>query len=299
MGAMRYGLIAALLLVVAWAAQGQIAVPEGYNFDVDVPYGTASERQRLDILYPATPEGPRPAIVHIHGGGWYTGGKGGEQTFNMMRSFAEAGYVALSMEYRLSDDAKFPAAVEDCKLALRWLRAHAAKYGVDPERIGAIGASAGGHLSAMLAVTGPADGLEGDGPHGDQSSAVQAAVPVAAPFDLRVPLSLKIGDDDPVVVRFLVGPLADRAEAARRASPIVYVRADLPPMLIVQGTADQRVDRRTQADPMIRALEAAEAPVETIFVEGGNHGMGIAREPVTLAKIQAFFDRNLRPAPGE
>tara|TARA_R110001592_G_scaffold271668_1_gene538224 strand:- start:1021 stop:1659 length:639 start_codon:yes stop_codon:yes gene_type:complete len=212
----------------------------------------------------------------------------------MMDYFAEAGYVVLSIAYRLSDDAKFPAAVEDCKLAVRWLRAHADTYGVNPERIGVIGASAGGHLSAMLAVTGPDDGLEGDGLWQDYSSAVQAAVPVAAPFDLRVPLSLKLADeDDPLVVRFLGGSLEEKAEAARRASPVSYVRKALPPMLILQGTADKRVDRVTQADPMIAALVAAGAPHESIFAEGG-HGMGIAREPAALARILEFFNRQLK-----
>lgn len=286
----------ALTLFTASVASAEILVPDGFAFDTDVAYGTVAERQRLDILYSKTPETPRPAIVHIHGGGWYTGGKGGEQTFAMMRSFAEGGYVALSMEYRLSDEARFPAAVEDCKLAIRWLRAHAATYGVDPARIAAIGASAGGHLTAMLAVTRPDDGFDGDGPYGEQSSAIQAAVPVAAPFDLRAPLSLKIGPDDPVVNRFLGGSVAELAEAARRASPIVYVRKELPPLLIVQGTADLRVDQRTQADVMIRDLQAAGAPYETLFVEGGNHGMGIAREPENLAKIQRFLDKHLNPA---
>ena len=281
-------------LLSAWvflvgAARGEIVVPDGLAFDTDVAYGTVSVRQRLDILCPTTATEPRPAIVHIHGGGWYTGGKGGEQTFAMMKAFVDRGYVAVSIEYRLSDEAVFPAAVEDCKLAVRWLRANADKYHIDTKRIGALGASAGGHLTAMLAVTQVKDGLEGDGGYGDQSSAIQAAVPVAAPFDLQAPLSLKIGGDDPVVNRFLGGAAAELGEAARRASPISYVRRELPPMLIMQGTEDFRVDRRTQTDPMIAALEKAQTPFEVLFVEGGKHGMGIAREAAGLTSIIAFF----------
>ena len=146
----------------------------------------------------------------------------------------------------------------------------------------------------MLALTRPEDGLDGDGGHGDQSSAIQAAVPVAAPVDLQAPLSLKIGADDPVVNRFLGGAATELGEAARRASPITYVRRELPPMLIMQGTEDFRVDRRTQTDPLIASLEAAQAPFEVLFVEGGKHGMGIAREATGLASIIAFFDRALK-----
>jgi acetyl esterase/lipase len=290
---MRYSLLAVGLLAVH-AAFAEIVVPDGLVFDTDVPYGKQSVRQRLDILYPAESRLPLPVIIHIHGGGWYTGGKGGERTFAMMETFAEAGFVAVSIEYRLSDEAHFPAAVEDCKLAVRWLRAHARRYHIDTGQFAAIGASAGGHLSAMLAVTRAEDGLEGDGGYPDESSALQAAVPVAAPFDLRVPLSLKYeGEDDPVVVRFLGGPIAEHQEAAEKGSPINYVRRDVPPQLIVQGTADMRVDRRTQADPMISALARNGAPYETIFVEGGKHGMGIAREQETLKKIVEFLGRHL------
>ena len=282
----------------ALTSGADITVPEGLVFDVDVPYGTASERQRLDILYRKDGPALQPAIIHIHGGGWYTGGKGGERTFAVMQHFAEAGYVALSIEYRLADDVTFPAAVEDCKLAVRWLRAHAETYGVDPDHIGAIGASAGGHLSAMLAVAGPDAGLEGDGPWQEFPSVVQAAVPVAAPFDLQAPLSLALAaEDDPIVVRFLGGSLKEKAHAARRGSPLTYVRKELPPMLVLQGTADKRVDRKTQADVMIAALAEAGAPHEAIFVEGGKHGMGIAREPEMLVRIVAFFDQHLKVTP--
>lgn len=158
------GILALLAIAMPRAsAQGptsaSLDLPKGLVLTQDVAYGTASKAQRLDILFPEDRAQPRPAIVHIHGGGWHAGDKGGRNTFELMRTFAKAGYVALSINYRMSGEAKFPAAVEDCKLALRWLRAHAPDYGVDPDRIGVIGPSAGGHLSAMLAVTRPEDGL--------------------------------------------------------------------------------------------------------------------------------------------
>ncbi|MCC6696484.1 MAG: alpha-L-fucosidase [Candidatus Hydrogenedentes bacterium] len=275
------------------------APPDGYVVEYDVPYGDASERQRLDIVYPEDAAKTRPAVILIHSGGWYTGGKGGESTLKQMYGFAEAGYVALSIGYRLTDEAIFPAAVEDCKLAVRWLRAHANQYGVDVDRVAAMGASAGGHLAAMLAVTQPQDGLEGNGGYASESSAVQAAVPVCAPLDLRVPLSKDLAQtDDPLVVQFLGGPLAEKAEEARRASPLAYVRPGLPPMLLVHGSADKRVNLE-HTTRMAEALHEAACPYETIVVEGGKHGMGIAREEPVSSQIIAFLNRYLRPAESE
>ncbi|HQP96881.1 MAG TPA: alpha-L-fucosidase [bacterium] len=271
-----------------------IALPDGFRFERDVRYGTESELQRLDILYPVDPAKRIPAIVMIHGGGWYTGGKGGLKTLRMMCDFAKAGYAPLSIDYRLSDEAVFPAAVEDCKRAVRWLRAQADRYGVDPARVGAIGASAGGHLSAMLAVTTPRDGFEGEDNESDRSSAVQASVPICAPFDLRVPLTKNLANqDDPLVVRFLGGSLAQKADAAYRASPITCVRSDLPPMLIIHGTADNRVDV-TQSISMADALRETGAPCELILVEGGKHGMDIVRDREVFEKILVFFEKHFK-----
>ena len=274
-------------------AQGDPSLPKDMKLVRDVHYGEVSPAQRLDILYRPDAAEPQPAIVHIHGGGWYTGDKGGPITLDMMRRFVEAGYVAVSINYRLSDEMRFPAAVEDCKLALRWLRLHASDYCVDPERIGVIGGSAGGHLSTMLAVTRPEDGLEGGGWAGE-SSAVQAAVAVCAPMDLREPLTPPPAEEpDPVVVRFLGSAAVVNADAARRASPISYVRKDLPPILLIHGTDDKRVDPG-QSKAMASALNAAGAPCELMLVAGGKHGMGIARMDETFARILAFFGRYLQ-----
>jgi len=284
-----------ILSVIPQGAAPAIDVPDGFVFKEDIAYGIDSERQRLDILYPENPETPLPAIIHIHGGGWYTGGKGGERTFNMMRTFAEAGFVSLSIEYRLSDEAPFPAGVEDCKSAIRWLRSHAEEYGIDPTRIGALGASAGGHLSAMLAVTGPEDGFDGDEPDSRFSARIQAAVPICAPLDLRVPISDGMFEgDDPVVVRFLGGPLSEKMDAAKRASPITYVKPGLPPLLLVHGTADRRV-HISQSEGMAEALEKVSSSCELLPIEGGNHGMGIVRdEPEVLRRVVEFFERHLK-----
>ena len=273
-------------------APAEQQLPEGHVLDTDVPYGVASDRQSLDILYPMHSPELRPAILMFHGGGWYTGGKGGPRTLAMMCAFAEAGYVALSVGYRLSDEAPFPAAVVDCKRAVRWLREHADQYRVDPAHLAAMGASAGGHLAAMLAVTGEEQEFD-DGGYAGKSSAVQAAVLVCAPLDLTVPLFRNPpGGADPAVARFLGVSPAGHTEVARRASPLSYVRRDLPPLLLIHGTADERV-ASSQSEKMAQALQAVGAPHELILVQGGGHGMGIAREPEVFRQILAFLAEHL------
>lgn len=294
---LRHARAALLLLALLPAAAQDRPDLEGTGlaFDTDVPYGAQSPAQILDILYPADAAADaRPAVVHIHGGGWYTGGKGGQSTFNLLKALADRGYVGVSIAYRLSDEAKFPAAVEDARLAIRWLRANAAAYRIAPDHIGAIGASAGGHLSAMLAVTADAAEFDGAGGLTEHSSAIQAAVPVCGPMDLRQPLSHKLGlENDDVVIRFLGGTPIDLPEPARRASPAAYVRPGLPPMLLIHGTDDRRVELE-QSTRFAEALQAAGSPADVIAVQGGKHGMGIAREPEMVQRIIGFFDVHLR-----
>ena len=269
----------------------------GYTFDKDIAYGTQSPKQVLDILYPADPAAaPRPAIIHIHGGGWYAGGKDGDTTLRLMHAFAEKGYVALSIAYRLSDEAPFPAAVEDCRLAVRWLRANAAKYHVDPDHIGAMGGSAGGHLSAMLAVCGDEKQFDGAGGLNAYSSAIQAAVPVCGPMDLQKALAAEFGlEKDDAVIRFIGGTPLEKPEEARRASPVNYVRPGLPPMILIHGDNDRRVALE-QSTEFAAKLKAAGSPVEMIVVAGGHHGMAMARTPEMLTHLVAFFDQYLKPA---
>ncbi|GMW02748.1 MAG: hypothetical protein AMXMBFR84_38840 [Candidatus Hydrogenedentota bacterium] len=271
--------------------------PQGMAFDIEVAYGNESARQVLDILYFKEIRIVRPAVIHIHGGGWYTGDKGGESTFALMKRFAEAGFVAVSMNYRFSDEAPFPAAVQDAKRAVRWLKANAEKYGVDPNRVAAIGASAGGHLAAMLALTQPKDGLEGEGIL-EYPSSVRAAVPVCAPFDLAEEIFFKVATEkDPNIGKFLPGTLEEKRSLAPKASPLTYVHPEGPPMLIVHGTDDKAVPV-DQAQHMETALHEVNAPCESIIVEGGKHGMGIAREEPVLTRIVEFLKQHLHATPG-
>ncbi|MCE9564575.1 MAG: alpha/beta hydrolase [Planctomycetes bacterium] len=146
-------------------------------------FATAGKTElKLDLTMPKEGDGPFPAVVVIHGGGWSAGDRG--QGAFIAELQAQAGYVAATIDYRLAPAHRFPAQIEDCKASVRWLRANAKKYKIDPERIGAIGFSAGGHLACLLGTTTKDDGFDGDGGSAEQSSAVRAVVSVAGPTDL-------------------------------------------------------------------------------------------------------------------
>ena len=191
----------------------------------DLPYRAGpSKRWRLDLAVPKGAGGkPRPAVVVIHGGGWLEGDKSSfasraHGTPGNIEDFAALGFVAATINYRLSGEAPFPAALEDCKCAVRWLRAHAAEYNLDPQRVGAYGNSAGGHLALLLGLVGKDAGLEGDGPHAEQSSAVQAVVSDSGPLDLL--RQHRHGALRRVVEQFLGGPPeGKRAALYKSASP--------------------------------------------------------------------------------
>lgn len=273
-------------------------LPDHLVLETDLSYGADSgqERWRLDLLYHRNTGDRRPAIVVIHGGGWRNGSKDKAGFQEMVRFFAERGYVAASINYRLTDQAIFPAQIEDCKAAVRWLRANATRYGVNPDRIGAIGSSAGGHLSGLLAVTTEADGLEGDGPNREQSSRLQAAVPLCGVFDLTGE-RVQGGRPRPGDPRALLlgGSPAERLELARRASPIFHVDANDPPILLVHAIGDRTVSVE-QSKAMAKALEAAGVECELRLLESAKHGVGVWKGGEGAQEaIAAFFDRHLQP----
>jgi acetyl esterase/lipase len=203
----------------------------------------------LDLAMPKTvPDKPLPAIVVIHGGGWLEGDKSSFSTTNNpppgnIMDFATLGFVALTINYRMSGEAPFPAALDDCRCAIRWLRAHAAEYHVDPQRIGAWGNSAGGHLALLLAMMPPPTAVDEAEPYADQSSQVQAAVSDSGPIDLLT--QYEHNQLREVIQRFMGGPPegARRAEY-QRASPLSYVSATIktPPLMLIYGDADTQVD---------------------------------------------------------
>ena len=233
----------------------------------DVVYGTAAgEELRLDLVVPAGLGHPAPAIVWIHGGAWRGGDKREFESF--LRESAGAGYVAVSINYRLAPKHIFPAQVEDSKCAVRWLRANAERLHVDPKRIGAVGSSAGAHLAMMLGAMEPSDGLEGDGGAGEMSSRVQAVVSYAGPTNLCSPFPAITG---PLLATFLGGPVGEKLEAARAASPLTYVGAGDPPMLLIQGTKDPLVSYG-QAYQMAEALTKVGVAGRVELLLGEGHG---------------------------
>ena len=289
---------------------GGLPIPDGVKVVPDLAYREGHERWTLDLAVPAEEGGPpRPAIVFVHGGGWRSGDKRREPFLGPALEFAAKGYVCITVNYRLLSHAPFPACVEDVKCAVRWLRAHAEKYNVDPERIGAYGNSAGAHLVAMLGLCPPSAGLEGDGPWQDQSSMVQAVVCSATPASFLVAMNDRVRDADQKsrpardakqsTDRQAAGrPRTQMPEELRRKiSPMTYVSADAPPLLIIHDAADRTVSVR-QSDEFAKALKEAGAKDVTYmrFDEGFGHGVFMRNIEVTGPARKAFFERTLKNA---
>jgi acetyl esterase/lipase len=272
--------------------------PEGVRLVPDLPYaGNDNPRQCLDLLLPEDPKGndPLPVVVWIHGGAWRGGDKRGgiRQLADLI---ASGNYAGVSVAYRLSAEAVWPAQIHDCKAAIRWIRANANKHSLDPQRIGVWGSSAGGHLVAMLGTSGGVQQLEGDlGPHTDQQSPVRCVVDFFGPSELltmgQYPSRIKHDAAQSPESRLVGGPLQERKEAARSASPITYVSGDDPPFLIVHGTEDPAVPFN-QSERLEAALRSAGADVTFVKVLGGGHG-GF-RSPELLRRVALFFDKHLR-----
>ncbi len=206
--------------------------------------------------------------------------------------YLDQGYAMASINYRLSDEAVFPAQIDDCKAAVRWLRAHAAMYRLDPNHFVAWGASAGGYLAAMLGATGNVRDFD-VGENLEYSSQVQAVVDFFGPIDLTRlrPTYMQPGSAES---RFIGCVIKDHLDKARRASPITYVTKDCPPFLIVHGDADPRVSY-TQSVWLTTALQQTGVPVTLYLVKGAKHG-GFHNPQVPLL-TSGFFARYLRPAP--
>ncbi len=274
-------------------AQRQAVVPEDVVFERDVVYGKAGEVElKLNMARPKGHDDkakPLPVVVIIHGGGWAAGSREGHN--DLTWQFAKRGYLAVTISYRFAPAFLFPAQVEDAKCAVRFLRASAKKLNIDAERIGAVGFSAGAHLSMMLATMDPADGMEGEGGHKDQASKVQAAVSFVGPTDLTV-------DDLPetsrnIIKNWLGGDLKAIPDVARKASPITYVNKDDSPMLLLQGTVDPLIPN-TQAYRMAEAMTKAGVQGRVELVIGGGHGWGGKEMEHSAAQMFEFFDRWLK-----
>ena len=254
----------------------------------DVCYGTTDDGKPLllDIMRPEPlPENRMPVVVQIHGGGWETGSKDGEHN----RFFAEQGFFTISIGYRLSGEATFPAQIEDIKMAVRWLHEHAEAYHLDTQRIGAWGHSAGGHLAALLGTSGDRQTPEDTPVVEKYSVQVQAVATLAGPTDLLRMGGWHDAPDSPEA-RLLGGPIQERVELARFANPIAYITRAVPPFLIIHGTHDDIVPFQ-QAVLFYEALKAVDADVTFVPVEGGHTLHDDWR--IEVREVLAFFQKQL------
>ena len=243
----------------------------------------------LDLHRPAGEPGPLPVIVWIPVGGWRGSAKENAPTWLTRHGFALA-----SPNCRVSGEAIAPAAIHDCKAAVRWLRANCQEHGLDPERIGSAGSSAGGHLSALLAVSRGVEELEGNGGNPDQSSAVQAALAVCGPADLSRIAVPEIRAQFPVLYEvtenFLGGPVAERAELCRLMSPLTYVSRECPPLLVIHGAEDPTVPVE-ESLIFHQALQEAGSEGHLTILDGVGHGCPWDQ---VEDSVVSFFHRSLR-----
>jgi len=287
----KFSLLLALLFTLSLKAQTEVETFEGLTF------ATYGERElKLDLYKPKNQVGLLPAIVGIHGGGWRVGTR---KNFGRYAKYlAERGYVAVSIEYRLSGEAPFPAHIYDCKAAVRWLRANAEKYGIDPTRIGATGHSAGGHLAALLATSAGIEELEGTGGNQAFSSAIQAAVPMGAQSNLETPriraMTAQPGGSD-IWIEFLTGSLDEQEALYQLASPHHHLDAEDPPMMFITGGKD---NTDTHAVPIRTAMREMEIPTGLLIIPDAPHPF--LREDhwrdLAMSTTLFFFDAYLKPA---
>jgi acetyl esterase/lipase len=266
--------------------------PASVKFEKDVVYGKGGDEElKLNLSRPSNGNKAAPCIVVIHGGAWRAGNKTAHD--NLTWLFAERGYVSATIGYRFCPKHPFPAQVEDAKCAVRYLRAHAEKYGIDPKRVGAMGFSAGAHLSLMLGVMGKEDGFEGDGGWPDQSSQVNAVVSFFGPTDLAADDIPELSK--PLVKDFIGGTPQEKPEPTRQASPVTYVSKGDASILFFQGTKDPLVPY-TQAYRMIESLTKEGVPARAEILVGAGHGWGGRDIQRTLTQTVEFFDEQLKPA---
>ena len=265
-------------------------LPNGVAEQKDLEYGRVGERPLLlDLYSPTGLSNAVPGLIFIHGGAWRSGQRQDYRVYTT--HFATRGYVVATISYRLLKEAPFPAAVEDAKCAVRWMRANAAKLHVDPDRIAVLGGSAGGHLSMMVGYAPDHPELEGRGGHAGVSSRVAAVVNFYGPADLTTPFA----QASSLVKDFLGGKsYAEAPDLYRQASPLFHLKAGAPPTLTFHGTIDDVVPI-DQADALTAKLNALKVPCEYARLEGWPHAMD-ASQPVndySKARVEAFLLKHL------
>lgn len=267
----------------------------------NITYATVDgEKLQLDFAVPKG-GGPYPAVVLFHGGAWRYGhrrdisgpgtDKDGKPTPSIMEKIAARGYAVASVSYRLAPKYKFPAQIEDAKTAIRFLRAHAKQFDIDPERVAAGGFSAGAHLSLLLGLADKSAGLEGT-LYPEQDSRVQAVVSYFGPTDLSL-YAASPGLVDGYMVPFLGAECKIDPAIYKRASPSEYVTKDDPPVLIFHGTIDVIVPI-IHSEQLLKKLRDTGVPADLVIVRGEGHGWGGATLEKTQADALRFLDTHLK-----
>ena len=275
----RLPIIVAFLFSVVASCCAKPPPPAPQNFEVrrDAAYAdSANPKQMLDLYLPkAHSDKPRAMVVFIHGGGWEGGDKNDEFMGMVFALIRNSEFAAASVNYRLTAEAKWPAQIHDCKAAIRWLRASAKELNIDPEKIGVVGVSAGGHLVSLLGTSGGVKELEGAlGTHLDQSSRVQAVVDICGPSNFLTltghPSIIKFDEADSCTGRLFGKAIPEVKDIARAASPVTYISGGTPPFLVVHGTKDALVPF-DQATEFCAALKKAGVANALITGKGGGH----------------------------
>ena len=265
----------------------KLKIPEGYTMKTIVyREGEFKRAWQMNLVYETDNKELRPGIVFVHGGGWKSGDK--DKFAHYAIKYAQKGYITISPAYRLLHEAPISVSIEDVKNAVRWFRAHAKEYYLDPDRIGAYGNSAGAHLVSMLGLTRPKDNLEGDGTFLDHSSKVQAVTASATPSDFSLFKKKKTKSRSPDSTD------KERAERNKKISPISYVHKDAPPFLLIHGTADKTVNIK-HGDSLVEALKKAGAKdITYIRVPDAGHGVFGQEKEKTWPAMEEFFERTLK-----
>ena len=295
-------MVLSIILCVLESFSLQAQSTEGISITKDFVYGRVQDVDlKLDMAMPAEGKPTCPALIFFHGGGWQQGDK--SHMHRWLKKFASSGYVAVSVGYRFAPAFKWPSQVEDAKTAVRFLRANAQQFNIDPDRIGVMGESAGGYLALMLGFTDSTDSLEGEGGYQSYSSRVQAVVSFFSATDfsgrtwqlspeLEAEIQRYYNKSLPQVIADFTGTNDTDDPLLKKISVLPYVDKNDPPVLMFHGDSDpySPIER---AQKFEQALTQANVSHELIIVKGGGHGWTGELQEETSRRMTEFFDRIL------
>ncbi|MBM3891530.1 MAG: alpha/beta hydrolase, partial [Verrucomicrobia bacterium] len=274
-----------LILALLGSALALSFADDNVRIEKNVPYLGPDRQEKGDLYLPANVKpGQRfPAVVIIHGGGWVGGKKNAPREINIGTNLVLSGYVGFSIDYVLAktNSPTWPQNLYDCKTAVRWLRKNAGRLHIDPDHIGAIGGSAGGHLATMLAVAGPDAGLDPKEPYGEYSCQIQAAVDLYGPADL---MTWPPRDSTPM----MPAKRSERPDLYKQATPATHADKNDPPILILHGTKDGTVPL-DQSEKLAEALKKAGVVTELVIVEDGPHSFHLQPKQRDLRPLVIGF----------